>query len=160
MTEGTRPHGMPKADARATELVSDQALENAAFVGAAAVQRIVADRNALRNRLNVQDRELMGLRGAHEEMRQRVVTIQQNYVELAKRIVSQLEQFDVSLRELLQARPDLTAFGGEAAVNASGQRQFNQNGLPVVSLSPGGDAAVAKVGTNGGAPKARAQLEP
>ena len=90
MTEGTRPGGMPKAEARTTELVSDQALENAAFAGAAAVQRIVADRNALRNRLNVQDRELMGLRAAHEELRQHVVAIQQNYVELAKRIVSQL----------------------------------------------------------------------
>jgi hypothetical protein len=157
MTEGTRPSGTPKAEARTTELVSDQALENAAFAGAAAVQRIVADRNALRNRLNVQDRELMGLRAAHEDLRQRVVVMQQNYVELAKRIVSQLEQFDGSLRELLQARPDLTAFGGEAAAN---QRQFNQNGLPMVPMTPGAEAAMAKAGSNGATPKARAQLEP
>jgi hypothetical protein len=158
MTEGTRPNGLPKPETRGAELVSDQALENAAFAGAAAVQRIVADRNALRNRLNIQDRELMGMRAAHEDLRQRVVTMQQNYVELAKRVISQLEQFDGSIRELLQARPDLTVVAGEAPVNSSAQRQYNQNGLPLVSLSPG-DAPVSKAGTTS-AQKGRAQLEP
>lgn len=119
MTEGTRPNAMPKPEGSRADIPSDEALESAAFAGAAAVQRLVADRNGLRNRLLTQDRELMGLRTAHEDLRGRVA-LQQNHVELAKRIVSQLEQFDTSIRALLQEGYHLSAHNGGGNILSNG----------------------------------------
>jgi hypothetical protein len=159
MTEGTRHNGLPRPEAPGADFSSDQALESAAFAGAAAVQRLIADRNGLRNRLSVQERELMGFRGAHEDLRRRVVTLQQNYVELAKKVVSQLEHFDISIRELLQERHDLNVHKGEAAGIPEGPPQFDRSGLPVGSLPTGADATVTR-GNNGSVQKGRASREP
>jgi hypothetical protein len=84
------------------DFTSDQAIENAALAGAAAIQRLVAERNNLRNRLAAQQRELAAMRAFNEELRRRLYVIHQRYVEVAKRVVGQLEQFDGSIREVLQ----------------------------------------------------------
>lgn len=129
MTEGTRPNAMPKPEGSGADILSDDALESAAFAGAAAVQRLVADRNGLRNRLLTQDRELMGLRAAHEDLRRRVVTLQQNHVELAKRIVSQLEQFDTSIRDLLQEGHHLSAHNGRGNILSNGDATVTKGAI-------------------------------
>ena len=76
---------------------SDEELETAAVAGAAAVQRLIADRNNLRN-------QLAASRAAQEELRQRLATQHQRYIELAKRIVAQLHQFDSTMRDAVRER--------------------------------------------------------
>jgi predicted ribosome quality control (RQC) complex YloA/Tae2 family protein len=84
------------------DLSSDQAIESAALAGAAAIQRLVAERNELRARLFAQQRETAALRAANEDLRQRLLTIHQHYVEMAKRVVGHLEQVDGTMREVTQ----------------------------------------------------------
>ena len=98
---------------------TDHEIESAAVAGAAAVQRLIADRNSLRNRLAAQERELIASRATQEDLRRRLGMLHQRYLELARKIVSQMEQFDGSIREALRERlPD--------------PRQFDNNGLPTV----------------------------
>ena len=79
------------------QVESDEELETAAVAGAAAVQRLIADRNNLRD-------ELAASRAAEEELRRRLAAQHQRYIELAKRIVAQLHQFDSSMRDALRER--------------------------------------------------------
>jgi hypothetical protein len=86
--------GMPPA-----EFTSNQAMEDAALAGAAAIQRLVADCNGLRTRLSLQDAEMAHLRNTNEGLRRRLGLLHQRYVELAKKILGHLEQFDATIRE-------------------------------------------------------------
>jgi hypothetical protein len=87
------------ADAPAADFASSQAMENAALAGAAAIQRLVAECNGLRTRVSLQEAELVRLRSAHDGVRRRFAMLHQRYVELAKKILGQLEQFDGLIRE-------------------------------------------------------------
>ena len=107
-----------------SQIESDEELENAAVVGAAAVQRLIADRNRLRN-------ELASSRAAQERLHQR-------YVELGKTVLSLLQQFDATMREAMAGTPDGTL--GEAAKSA---KKFDSHGLPLVPQPSGAN------GTNG-----------
>jgi hypothetical protein len=104
------------------QIESDEELENAAVVGAAAVQRLIADRNRLRN-------ELAGSRAAQERLHQR-------YVELGKTVLSLLQQFDITMREAMAGTPDSAV--GEAANPA---KKFDSHGLPLVPQPSGANGA-------------------
>jgi hypothetical protein len=84
------------------DFTSDQAIETAALAGAAAVQRLVAERNNLRNRLALQQREISALRAFNDELRRRLMVIHQHYVEAAKSVVGELEEFDATLRDVIK----------------------------------------------------------
>ena len=109
---------------------SDEELENAAVAGAAAVQRLIADRNNLRN-------QLAASRAAEEELRQRLATQHQRYLELAKRIVAQLQQFDSTMRDAVRERTEATNY--ETASMPSSMKQFEGAGhaitRPIVQWS-------------------------
>ena len=107
---------------------SDEELENAAVAGAAAVQRLIADRNNLRN-------QLAASRAAEEELRQRLATQHQRYIELAKRIVAQLQQFDSTMRDAVRERTEATNY--ETASMPSSMKQFDSAGMPGGMQSPG-----------------------
>lgn len=107
----------------------DHEIESAAVAGAAAVQRLIADRNSLRNRLAAQERDLMASRAMQEDLGRRLAMLHQRYLELARKIVSQMEQFDGSMREALRERSDGNT---EDAASIPGPRQFDNNGLPKV----------------------------
>jgi hypothetical protein len=92
----------PAPEPQDDNFASDQAIENAALAGAAAVQRLVAERNNLRNRLAAQQRELAAMRAFNEELRRRFMVLHQRYVDVAKRVVGELEQFDGTIREVVQ----------------------------------------------------------
>jgi hypothetical protein len=77
----------------------DEELETAAVAGAAAVQRLIADRNNLRS-------QLAASRAAQEELRQRLARLHQRYIELAKRVVAQLHHFDSTMRDALRDKPE------------------------------------------------------
>jgi hypothetical protein len=108
---------------------SDEELENAAVAGAAAVQRLIADRNNLRN-------QLVASRAAEEELRQRLATQHQRYIELAKRIVAQLQQFDSTMRDAVRERTEANTNYETASMPAS-MKQFDSVGMPGSTQSPG-----------------------
>jgi hypothetical protein len=82
--------------------VADDSLESIAVAGASAIQRLIADRNSLRNYLNTQQRDLIALTAINEELRRRIASIRHHYIELGTRILTQLEQFDQATRDLMQ----------------------------------------------------------
>lgn len=63
------------------QIDSDQELETAAVIGAAAVQKLIADRNNLRM-------ELAASRAAQEDLKRQFAVLHQRYVELGKTILS------------------------------------------------------------------------
>ena len=107
---------------------SDEGLERSAIAGAAAVERLIADRNNLRSILAAHERELAASRAAQDELKRLLGTLHQRFVELAKRVMSQLQQFDSTMREAMSERPETMGEG----VNVPGaKRQFDSNGFPV-----------------------------
>ena len=96
MIEGLTNVMTPKAVGMQT---FDDDLEKAALLGAAAIQRLVAERDDLRNRTTTQQRELVALSAINEDLRHRIALIRHHYVELGTKILGQLEQFDEVFRE-------------------------------------------------------------
>ena len=102
MIETLRQIITPKPQAQISEGGSDATIESVALAGAAAIQRLIADRDNLRDRVGAQQRELVTLTAANEELRCRLGLIRQQYLELGSRILAQLEQFDRVTREAIQ----------------------------------------------------------
>lgn len=122
------------------DFASDQAIENAALAGAAAVQRLVAERNNLRNRLAAQQRELGAMRAFNEELRRRFYILHQRYVEVAKRVVGELEQFDGTLREVIQDRQNGAVTRQDAQAAASLVRRLAETEEQPLDLDNEADA--------------------
>jgi len=149
---GAGPHqGQPHR----MELSTDQAVESVALAGAAAIQKLVAERNELRTRLASQEQETAAYRALNNELRRRLLLVHQTYVEMAKGVVGDLERFDAALRDSAQ----------EAHATIEAQMNWEQAARP--ASSPPQNAAM---GVNGAqsdgahasqAPaKGTAQLEP
>ena len=85
---------------------SDTNLEKTAMAGAAAIQRIIADRDELRHRANIQQRELLALTASNEDLRRRIALIRHHYVELGTKILAQLEQFDEAFRDMMRQKEE------------------------------------------------------
>jgi hypothetical protein len=102
MIETLRQIITPKPQARLSEGGSDETIESVALAGAVAIQRLIADRDNLRDRVGAQQRELVTLTAANEELRCRLGLIRQQYLELGSRLLAQLEQFDRVTREAIQ----------------------------------------------------------
>ena len=102
-------------DVRRSSLDADQegeqTLENIAIAGASAIQRLLSERNNLRARVNMQQVDLVNLRTANVDLRQCVISIRHHYIELATRVLAQLEEFDQATRDLMQERQE-SSFGG------------------------------------------------
>lgn len=94
--------GTHQAHSQHMELTTDQAVETAALAGAAAVQKLVSERNELRTRLAAQEQETAAYRALNNELRRRLLLVHQTYVEMAKGVVGDLERFDAVLRESAQ----------------------------------------------------------
>jgi hypothetical protein len=106
---------------------SDQELETAAVIGAGAVQKLIADRNKLRT-------ELEASKTAHEDLKRQLSLLHQRYIELGKTILSQLQQFDITMREAMSERAETS---NEQAA-APGSKQFDGNGLPIAPAATNG----------------------
>ena len=113
MTETPRNGTGPGPEPQDEDFNSDEAIETAALAGAAAIERLVAERNNLRQRVIAQQQELASMRAVNEDLRRRLFAIHQRYVDVAKRVVGQLEQFDGTIREVLQ--PGAQGANGAAA---------------------------------------------
>jgi hypothetical protein len=142
MIEEARKTATAEGEAPAAEFSSNQAMENAALAGAAAIQRLVAECKHLRTRLSPQETELVRLRGANEGLRRRYALLHQRYVELAKKILSQLEQFDGAIREAGQEVIDENGRHEEPMVlhqrpqDGNGPGAPKPNGRDVASVMP------------------------
>ena len=99
MIEGLINIVAPAGQAQAPEDASDETLDNVALAGAEAIQRIINDRNTLRSCTTAQQRDLATLNSVNQELRRRLGLIRHHYVELATRILTQLEQFDQATKE-------------------------------------------------------------
>ena len=114
----------PKPGVEANDdLIDDNALTRVAIAGATAIQRIVAERDSLRNRVQVQQQDLetlsdivaerdslrnrvqvqqqdlVTLSDINNELRDRVALVHHQYIEIAKMIISHLEKFDQATRD-------------------------------------------------------------
>ena len=88
------------------EGANDQTLESIAVAGASAIQHLISERDHLRIRVNTQHGDLVHLTAANVELRRCIISIRQHYLELATKVLAQLEQFDQSTREIMQERQD------------------------------------------------------
>jgi hypothetical protein len=95
---------------------SVQTVEQAALAGAAAIQRIIAERDKLRNLTQSQQSEMARLRSENDDSRRRVLEIRQHYLELATEVLSRFEKFDEALRKAMDNTP-VDRFGGENGVS-------------------------------------------
>ncbi len=102
MIENLRNIIPPRPQAQVSEGESDETMERVALAGAAAIQRLIADRDSARNFANAQQRDLMALNAINEDLRRRIGLIRHHYVELGTRILAQLEQFDQATRDAMQ----------------------------------------------------------
>jgi hypothetical protein len=125
---------MTEGSMQIVPIESDEELERSAVAGAAAVERLIADRTNLRNLLASHERELAASRAAQEDLKRQLGMLHQRYLELAKRVVSQLQQFDGAMREAVVEKPEAT--NADAPSAPGGKRQFDSNGLPVGSQPP------------------------
>lgn len=123
------------------EIGSEDELETAATAGAAAVQKLIADRNQLRNYISLLKSELNASRTAEEEQKRRFGILRQRYIELARRIISQLHLFD---RELSVAASESTKCASEASKNFTVTNlQFDSNGLLIGAQLSDGNGTVS-----------------
>jgi hypothetical protein len=95
----------------------DQELESTAVAGAVAVQKLIADRNNLRE-------QLAASLAAQSELRRQLGVLHQQYVEVAKKVVAGMQQFDAAMRTAMGGRPDFIE-------GAEPKPQFDGNGIPV-----------------------------
>ena len=80
----------------------DNTVERVAVAGAAAIQLLIAERDSLRDRANVQGQHLAALIDMNEKLRGRIFAVRNRYVELATGIIGHLEQLDQATREAMQ----------------------------------------------------------
>jgi hypothetical protein len=104
------------ADVRRSSVDADQegeqTLENIAIAGASAIQRLISERNNLRARVNMQQVDLVNLSTANVDLRRCVISIRHHYIELATKVLAQLEEFDQATRDLMQERQE-SSLGGK-----------------------------------------------
>jgi hypothetical protein len=106
----------PSARAGA-KLEGEQTLETIAVAGASAIQRLISERDNLRACVNSQHGDLVNLTAANVEFRRCIISIRHHYIELATKVLAQLEQFDHATRDLMQERHGEPFDGGDEDAN-------------------------------------------
>jgi hypothetical protein len=102
MIEGLSNVMTPKPQAQVSQGESDETMESVALAGATAIQCLIAERDKLRNYANLQQRDLVALSAASEDLRRRIALIRHHYLELGTKILTQLEQFDQATRDAMR----------------------------------------------------------
>jgi hypothetical protein len=109
MTEGSNKHA---------HIDFDLEIESTAVAGAVAVQKLIADRNRLRE-------ELTTSLAAQADYRRQLQALHQRYIELARKVVVSMQQFDSTMREAMGGKVEVTDGSVEP------KPQFDGNGLPL-----------------------------
>ena len=95
----------------------EQTLEAIAVAGASAIQRLISERDDLRVRVNTQQGDLVYITAANVELRRCIISIRHHYIELATKVLAQLEQFDQATRDLMQERQSKSVAGRDEDAN-------------------------------------------
>ena len=165
MNDVPGPNGVAPPQTQSMDFATDQAVENAAMAGAAAIQKLVAERNELRNRMAAQEHEISAYRAVNTDLRRRLVLVHRHYVELAKKVVGDLEGLDGKIREIAQEAhpaqdPRAQDPRGKDAQSTEGPQQAQDlteaQALPFVEAPEGAasqsdDTAALKAALNGSA---------
>jgi cell division protein FtsB len=134
---------------------TEQAVENMALAGVAAVQKLIADRDNLRHRLNAQEqnmtklraandelnrnlsmirdltsaqeREIRNLRASNDELRGNLNRLRDQYMGLVNKFLTQLRHIDSSIRDAVHWRQEGQ---GEDSTVVSFVQRFAPNGTP------------------------------
>ena len=96
--------GRPNIVHPSEETKVEGTLECLAIAGASAIQRLISERDDLRVRVNTQEEDLAHLTAANMELRRCIISIRQHYIELATKVLAQLEQLDDATRDMIQER--------------------------------------------------------
>jgi hypothetical protein len=115
MIEGLINMVTPKQGTQVAEHGSGESVESVALAGAAAIQRLIADRDNLRNCASSQLEDLVALSAINKDLRRRIALIRHHYVELGTTILAQLEQFDQATREAMQNKQGVASAPTEDA---------------------------------------------
>ena len=102
MIENLRQVITSRPQAQVSDGGSDDTIESVALAGVSAIQQLIAERDNLRNCVSAQQRDLVAMNAANDELRRRLGLIRQHYLELGRRILAQLEQFDRVTREAIE----------------------------------------------------------
>jgi hypothetical protein len=122
MAEGFRATMMESPEPRACQTLADQDLETLAFAGAAAIQRLISERDGLRNRVGAQERELVKLRATNEDLCRHITQIRDDYLRLATEFLSHLKQIDLAIREAVQRAGEQPGAADDATLISLAQR--------------------------------------
>jgi len=109
--------------------MSDETIESIALAGAAAIQRLIADRNALRNCISAQQQDLIALTTANQELLECLRLFRRLYLEFGSRILAQLEQFDRLTREAIPSTARASAPEDDTNLIALAHRLRPNNGV-------------------------------
>jgi hypothetical protein len=120
------------------EGATDESVEKVALAGAAAIQRLIDDRDRLRNCASAQLQDLVALSTINKELRNRLVLIRRHYLELGTAILGQLEQFEKTTREAMLDTQD-TASGPSDDGNLVALAQRLKPNVPRSDPSPASD---------------------
>jgi hypothetical protein len=93
------------------QLDSDQDIERLALAASEAIQRLIAERHALRSHAGAQERELMRLRATNDELRRQIILICDSYLTLTTDFFKQLQHVDQSIRKVIQTPTTATGSG-------------------------------------------------
>ena len=96
--------GRPNIVHPSEETNAEHSLESLAIAGASAIQRLISERDDLRVRVNTQEGDLAHSTAANMELRRCIISIRQHYIELAIKVLAQLEQLDDATRDMIQER--------------------------------------------------------
>ena len=114
--------GFRNPDAQATQGPSYQTIETVALAGAAAIQRLIADRDGLRNHGDAQERELVSLRASNDDLRRHITRIRDHYIRLATEFLTQLKHFDETIQVGVQKAYGATGTTQDATLISLAQR--------------------------------------
>ena len=142
----------PKPGVEANDdLIDDNALARVAIAGATAIQRIiaeraslrnrvqvqqqeldalsdiVAERDSLRNRVQVQQQDLEALNDINNDLRGRAALVHHQYIQIAKMIVSHLEKLDQATRDGIRDQEDIPRTDLAALVSLANRLKPNNS---------------------------------
>ena len=130
MIEGLMNIVTPKQKTQAGEHGPDESVESVALAGAAAIQRLIADRDNLRDCANSQLQDLVALSAFNKDLRSRIALIRHHYVELGTTILAQLEKYDQATRDAMQDNQGVASASTEDANLVDIARRLRPNKLP------------------------------
>lgn len=83
-------------------------LENAVLDGTAAIHCLTHERDHLRSRVELQERELVSLRATNDDLRRQLMTIGESYMKFAASCISQLETISLAMQGVENRSSTLT----------------------------------------------------